>query len=126
MSAEISLTFSILTGPDADLEQSLDLASSLRDELLEGPVLSVQHERAGQAPAFSKGPGGLTPDLVVTVAAAALPALIVLVQSWMLRRQGQTVRVKIKEVEIEIPRGASPEEIERLVKIVEKTAKKVK
>ena len=108
-----------------DQDELFDLSASLRQEIAETDVDSVETVSGPAAPASSKGLDPETAQLLVTLATGLVPGILLLLQNFLLRQKDQTLKIKIKEVEIEVPRHASPDEIERLVKLVEKTAKRV-
>ncbi len=119
-----SIQFTLaLEGLDPD--ELLDLTARLRQELAETEVESVETPPGALPPLGTKGPDAATAQLMVTLATGLVPSVILLVQSFLLRQQGQTLKIKIKDVEMEVPRSAKPQEIQELVRIVEKTAKKV-
>ncbi len=126
MDNELTFSLSILPEENIDTEEQLELALEMRQELLNGPVLSVERSNSGEAPADSKGAAGLTPDLVVTLAVTAIPSVILLIQNLMLRHKDQKLRVKIKEIELEIPRNTTKEELDQLVKAAARLSKQVK
>ena len=126
MDDELTFSLSILPEENIYTEEQLELALEMRQELLNGPVLSVERSSSAEAPAYSKGGAGLTPDLVVTLAVAAIPSVILLIQNWMLRHRDQKLRMKIKEIELEIPQNTTKEELDQLVKAAVRLAKQVK
>jgi hypothetical protein len=60
-------------------------------------------------------------SIAVEVAPAAIPSLVMLVQTWMIRNKGAKTRVKVGDIELEVPIDSSPDEaiglIERLAKL---------
>ncbi len=122
LQATLSLQGDAETGQD----ELLDRTAALRQELAETDVEAVEMLHGAAAPARSKGLDAASAQLLVTFGAGVLPGLILLLQNFLLRQQNQTLKIKINEVEIEVPRQASPEEIERLLKLVEKTARRMK
>lgn len=110
----------LLTTEDGDLAERRELAVRLRDELLNGTVLDAEFATSQQAaPAHSKSPTAVTSDpILLTLAVTAIPSIILLIQSWLLRQQNQTLKVKIGEVELEVPRNATQAEIDRIVNVV--------
>jgi len=119
----IQITLGLEGLDPADL---LDLTANLRQEISETDVDSVETVSGPAAPAASKGLDPETAQLLVTLASGLVPSIILLAQNFLLRQKDQTLKIKIKDVEIEVPRQASPEEIERMAKLVEKIAKRVK
>ena len=109
----------------SDQDELLDLTASLRQELAETDVESVETVRGAPAPDSSKGIEPATAQLLVTLATGLVPSVIVLIQNFLLRQKDQTLRIKVKDVEMELPRNASPEEIQQLVETIEKVAKTV-
>lgn len=126
MPEDITFTLSIESDADLDAEDLLDEALKLRRELLAGPVESVTSVESAALPAGTKGAFGLTPELAVTLAVGVLEPVMLLAISWLERRKTQSIKVKIKEVEVEIPRGANQAEVEQIVKLVEKYARRNK
>jgi hypothetical protein len=105
-------------------DELLELAANLRQELAESDVESVATLYAGDAPAFSKGLDPATAQLLITLGEGLLPAILLLIQNFLLRQKDQTLKIKIKEVELEVPRNAKPEEVEKIIKMVKKLTPK--
>lgn len=108
----------ILETDNTDLSMMRDLTSRLRDELLNGDVLSVEITRNPVAnPANTKSPSAIANDpILLSLSIAALPSIILLIQQWILRQQNQTIKVKIGEVELDVPRNISQSELDQIVK----------
>jgi hypothetical protein len=113
----------VLDGLEAD--ELLELTASLRQELAETDVDAVETVSEGTAPDAAKGIDPDTAQLLVTLAVGLVPTVITVVQGFLLRQRDQNLRIKIKDVELEVPRNARPEEIQELIKTVEKVAKRV-
>lgn len=128
MSQEPLLQLTLDLQSDANLapDEQFMLANRLQQELADTYVDSVELGPGMDAPPSSKGTDPGTAQLLVTLAVGLVPTVLLLIQNFLLRQKDQTLRVKIKEVELEIPRHADAAEIERLVKMVEKLAKKVR
>ncbi len=117
----------VLTSDDRAAPGELyELSLALRRELLGQPVDSVAHA-PGLAP--EEGAKGLGPNetqLLLTLGSQVVPAIILLLSNWLLRQKDQHLHIKIGEAEVDIPRGVSEAEVERIVKAVTKAAKQVK
>jgi hypothetical protein len=116
----LQLTLVLETDDTTDLAEARQLALRLRDELLNANVLKAEFARSSLAALpGAKSPTQLTTDpILLTVAVTAIPNIILLVQHWLLRQQSQTLKVRIGEVELEVPRNASQTEIDRIVNAV--------
>lgn len=110
----------VLTTNDNDLAEARDLALRLRDELLTADVLAAEFApNTLAAPSGAKSPTAVTSDpILLTLAVTAIPSIILLIQQWLLRQQNQTLKVKLGEAELEVPRNASQSEIDRIVNAV--------
>lgn len=110
----------VLSSNDSDLAEARELALWLRNELRNGDVLSADFVASTlAAPSGAKSPTTITSDpILLTLAVTAIPSVILLIQQWLLRQQNQTLRAKIGEAELEVPRNASPAEIDRIVHAV--------
>lgn len=120
----LQLTLVLETDASTDLAEARDLTLLLRDELLSSDVLDAEFARSSvNALPSSKSPIQITSDpILLTVTVAAIPSVILLIQNWLLRQQNQTLKVKIGEVELEVPRNASQAEIDRIVTAVRRIA----
>jgi hypothetical protein len=102
-------------------EDSLDkMTRNLLSELRETNYVSVNLVSSGVAPEGSKGDPVTIGMLALEVLPAAAPSLIALVQAWVMRGQGRTVKFKGKGFEFE----GSPEEFEKFLSTFEKKRKK--
>lgn len=102
-------------------EEDLDkMTRNLLKELRETDVSSVSLVSIGTAPAGSKGDPVTIGTLALEVLPVALPGVIALVQAWVMRGQGRTVKFKGKGIEFE----GSPEELKKLLEKLEKGRKK--
>ena len=110
----------ILTTNDSDLAETRELALRLHDELLTADVLTAEFApNPLAAPSGAKSPLAVTSDpILLTLAVTAIPSIILLIQQWLLRQQNQTLKVKLGEAELEVPRNASQSEIDRIVNAV--------
>lgn len=102
-------------------EEELDkLTRNLLSELRGTNVESVNLVSAGKSPEGSKGDPVTIGQLALEVLPTAIPSLIALIQAWIMRGQGRTVKFKGKGIEFE----GSPEELQRLLAKLEKGKKK--
>jgi hypothetical protein len=120
----LQLTLVLAADASTDLAETRDLALRLRDELRNADVLAAEFAtNLAAAPPGTKSPTQITSDPIwLTIAVTAIPSIIVLIQSWLLRQQNQTLKVKIGEVELEVPRNATQAEIGRLIGAVRQLA----
>ncbi|MCB0064242.1 MAG: hypothetical protein KDE19_19095 [Caldilineaceae bacterium] len=117
----LQLTLLLETGQDADLAEARDLTVRLRDELLNShsAIDATLTNQTLIALPRSKSPTQITSDpILLTLAVTAIPSVILLIQQWLLRQQNQTIKVKIGEAEMEVPRNATQAEIDRVVNAV--------
>ena len=115
----IKLEIEILT-EDATQEDLDKLTRNLLKELRETDVESANLVSIGIAPEGSKGDPITIGTLALEALPAVLPAVIGLVQAWVMRGQGRTVKFKGKGIEFE----GSPEELQKLLSKLEKGGKK--
>lgn len=102
-------------------EEELDkMTRNLLAELRETNVESVSLVSAGQSPAGSKGDPITIGQLAIEVLPVAIPSVITLIQAWVMRGQGRTVKFKGSGIEFE----GSPEELRKLLEKLEKGKKK--
>jgi hypothetical protein len=118
------LTLAIDGGPDADAREVSELTAHLRQRLLELDVDKVELVRSTEIPADAKPGDAITlGSLLVTVAPAALTAVIGLLKDWLVNRPVQTAKVTIDGDSIELT-NVSTADLERLAQaFVEKHAK---
>lgn len=104
-------------------EEELDtLTRGLLSELRETDVEKVNLVAVGKAPGGSKGDPITIGQLALEVLPTAIPSVIALVQAWIMRGQGRTVKFKGKGIEFE----GSPEELQKLLASLEKGGAKKK
>jgi len=102
-------------------EEDLDkMTRNLLKELRGTNVESANLVSIGTAPEGSKGDPVTIGTLALEVLPAVLPSVIALVQAWVMRGQGRTVKFKGKGIEFE----GSPEELKKLLEKLEKGKKK--
>jgi len=109
-----------ISTPDATEEELDRMTRQLLSELRELDVESAELEKSGPAPDGSKGDPITIGSIAIDLLPAVLPSVIGLVQAWMTRGQGRTVKFKSKGIEFE----GSPEELQRLLMSLEKGKKK--
>ncbi len=103
---------------DEDIER---MTTNLWKELNESHVESVERVKSDIAPAGTKAGDVVTIGmLALEVLPAVAPGIIALVQAWVMRGQGRTVKFKGKGIEFE----GSPEELQKLLASLEKGKKK--
>ena len=126
MADETTLTFEIMPREDVSPEEHFDLVTRLRKELLDTNVDSVSILSDTSVPKSGKEKGDpvATGELVVTLASTIIPAILVFIQGWVLRQKDHSIRVKVGDAEVEIPRDADPDEINRIVEIVKNASNK--
>lgn len=88
------LTLSLDAGPQADLQESAELARRLRQSLLDADVGTVDLVRTAAAPAGAKGDAVSLTTLAVTLAPVVLTGIITTLQSWLSRHERATVTVE--------------------------------
>lgn len=113
----LALTLQVGVDEGVDAEELDRLARQFLDELREIEVESADLVTSGPAPEGAKSAEAVTLGmLAVTVLPTVLPKLIDLLQAWVLRGQGRTVKFKGKvsgeDIEIE---GATPGELKVLL-----------
>ena len=102
-------------------EEDLDkMTRNLLKELRGTNVESANLVSIGTAPEGSKGDPVTIGTLALEVLPVVLPSVIALVQAWVMRGQGRTVKFKGKGIEFE----GSPEELKKLLEKLEKGKKK--
>ncbi len=108
----VHLTLQLDAGADAGAEELDRLTRQLLGEIREVEVESAKLVTSGAAPTGAKGDPVTLGALAVLVLPSVLPKLIEVLQAWMMRGQGRTVkfkgRVAVGEIEIE---GATPDEL---------------
>ena len=97
------LTVVIERGPDVDAEELDHLARQLRDQLLQLDVEDIRPLRDGEAPPGSKAVDPASAGaMVVTLATAAIPGVIGIVQGWLRGRPAAAVKVTLGRDSIEL------------------------
>lgn len=111
------LKFEIEVHVNDTTEEELDtLTRNLLSELRESNVESVNLVSVGNSPEGSKGDPITIGQLALEVLPTAIPSLIALIQAWIMRGQGRTVKFKGQGIEFE----GSPEELHKLLAKYEK------
>ncbi|HEX9018352.1 MAG TPA: hypothetical protein VF806_04165 [Anaerolineaceae bacterium] len=120
----ISLTLQLVADENADREALDRLTRELRSELLDLDVESVELARGGPAPDGSKAAEVVTLGaLAVSIFPTLIPKLVDFLQSWSLRGESRTVKIKAqaqdRSIEVEYsPASMTPEELKRLVETI--------
>jgi hypothetical protein len=110
------LTIAVEGAPDSDLEEHAQLTTQLRQRLLELEVERVDLVRGGEVPPGSKVADPITIGAIaVTLAPAAIQAVIGLLQSWLKDRPVRSVKVTLGRDSLELS-NASPEQLEQLTR----------
>jgi hypothetical protein len=122
MPTEEPIEFEIEVSAEDTTPEDLDLMTrNLLKELRETNAESVKLLSVGTAPEGSKAGEAITVGmLAMEVLPAVLPSVIALVQSWVTRGQGRTVKFKGKGIEFE----GSAEELQKLLATLEKGKKR--
>jgi hypothetical protein len=122
---DLRVVIRVVVADDVDEEELYDLTSDLEAELQDTHARSVTHSRHDEAVVGAKSSGAVSVgQLLLVTAPAALPGVIALIGSWLNRHRDQRIRVKLGEVEVDVPRDASSEEVRSLVAIVTDAAAK--
>ena len=112
---EIQVSMSDATNEELD-EATRRLLAEVKDLNIESAELA----KGGPAPEGSKGDAVTMGAIAIVVLPAVLPSVITLIQAWVTRGQGRTVKFKGKGIEFE----GSPEELHKLLASLEKGKKK--
>ena len=115
--AEYEIQVSITDATKDELDR---LTRQLLSELKETNVDSAELAKGGAAPAGTKGDPISIGSILIEALPVALPSVIALVQAWISRGQGRTVKFKGKGIEFE----GTPEELKQLIAAMEKGRKK--
>lgn len=115
--AEFEIQVSVADATEDELDR---LARQLLKEVRETNVESAELTRGGPAPDGSKGDPITFGSIAIELMPAVLPSVIGLVQAWVTRGQGRTVKFKGKGIEFE----GSPEELQKLLASLEKGKRK--
>lgn len=120
MNTENSIELNIQVLAEDTTEEDIDqITRQLLSELRELDVESAELAKGGLAPKGSKGDPITIGSIAIEVLPVAIPSIITLIQSWMARGQGRTVKFKGKGIEFE----GSPEEFQKLLATLEKGKK---
>lgn len=109
-----------IVAADATDEELDRVTRQLLSELRELNIESAELAKGGPAPEGSKGDPITIGNIALEVLPVAIPSVIGLVQAWMNRGQGRTVKFKGKGIEFE----GSPEELQKILAKLEKGKKK--
>lgn len=105
---------------DATDEELDRMTRQLLAEVRDLNVESAELTRGEAAPAGSKGDPITMGSIAIAVLPAVLPNVISLVQAWVMRGQGRTVKFKGKGIEFE----GSSEELLKILETLENGGKK--
>ena len=111
-----------VSAADATDEEIDVMTRQLLSALRETRVESADLDRSGEAPKGAKGDPVTMGSIAVQVLPALLPGVIGLVQAWVMRGQGRTVKYKADGIEFE----GSPEDLQKFLDRHEKKKKKKK
>jgi hypothetical protein len=113
-----------ISASDATEEDIDRMTRQLLSELRETDVESAQLAKGGPAPAGSKGDPIAIGTIALEVLPAILPSVLGLVQAWVSRGQGRTVKFKGKIGRELIEFEGSPEEFQKVLAMLERGTKK--
>jgi hypothetical protein len=102
--------------PEATEDEIDRLTRYLLQEMRELDVESARLARGGPAPVGSKGDALTMGTIVLEVLPAILPSVLGLLQSWVTRGQGRTVKFKGMGIEFE----GSREEFQKILEMLSK------
>jgi hypothetical protein len=125
-----AITLTIAPHDEVDTTELDSLTRSLRDEIAALDVDSAELERGADLPTGAKGDPLTVGSLVVSLASAGVfGALIELLKSWALRREGRSVTIKAevdgRKLEMTFsPEAVSKEEMASFAEKVMTTLKK--
>ena len=105
----LRLTLTLDGGPEASAEDLEGMAQSLRDDLLELDVQTVDLAR-GEAPAGTRGGPAIDwTTILVTLAASGsvLTTVITAIEAWLAHRRSSSVTVKLEGDELTLT-GSGP------------------
>jgi hypothetical protein len=114
---ELNIEVSI---PDATDEELDNLARQLLLEVRDLDIESAELAKGKAAPEGTKGDPITIGSIALVVLPALLPKVVDMVQAWVLRGHGRTVKFKGKGIEFE----GSSEELQKLLKNLEKGKKR--
>lgn len=121
------LTLTIDGNDDADKEVLDQLARRLQRELLDLDIEKIERVTDGETPVGAmSGTDAITVNqLLLVTLPTVLPALIVMLQGWLMRNQGESRRVTVKtkdglEVSFTSDKKLSEDELLELVKKLSK------
>lgn len=121
MTTDNPIEFEIEIFAEDTTKEDLDkMTRNLLSELREANVESARLIKTGQAPSGSKGDPVTIGSLALEVLPVAIPSVIALIQAWVMRGQGRTIKFKGKGIEFE----GSPEEFKKLLEKLEKGGRK--
>jgi hypothetical protein len=110
-----------VSATDATEEELDRMTRQLLSELRELDVVSAELAKGASAPSGTKSVDPvMLGNIAVAVLPAFLPKVVDMVQAWVTRGQGRTVKFKGKGIEFE----GSPEELQKLLKTQAKGRKK--
>jgi len=114
---QMNIEISAVDATDEELDR---MTRQLLSELREMDVESAGLTPGASAPRGSKGDPLTLGSIAIELLPAAIPGVITLVQAWMARGQGRTVKFKGKGIEFE----GSPEELQKLLATLDKGKRK--
>jgi len=109
-----------VSATDASEEDIDSMTRQLLAELRELEVESIKLAKGGSAPQGSKGDPVTIGSIALIVLPAVLPKVVDLVQDWLTRGQGRTVKFKGLGIEFE----GSPKELQKFLATYAKGKKK--
>ena len=126
MTTEDVLNFELKISAEHVTETDVDrMTRNLFAELRETEVESVELVTSGTAPAGSKSTDPVTTGAIaIAVLPTVLPKIVEMVQAWVLRGHGRTVKFKGKISGQTIEFEGHPEDLQKLLETLSKGKKK--
>lgn len=97
-------------------------ADELNQYLQGFPTLTVE-QTSGETPDGGKGDPAMIGELILSFTTTVLPALIAAIATVKAATATRSIKVKVGDIEIDVPDGTDPSELQNVVDIATKAAK---
>jgi hypothetical protein len=115
-----NLRVTLYISGELETEEIYEQAVNLKNELLNLNVeyITLVNNQQQRLEGAKSGDPITIGAIALGITVAIIPNLLQLIQSWLLRQKDHSIKVKIGEIEMEVPRSATESEINEIINLI--------